>query len=123
MASELRSSPRHADGRLQCLPLLGFHGEDGPRRLSLGMLDRLVHIGLWASLGTTVVVMLVNAFYMVVSPKTWFRLPRWLGLQGVLTPERYSSSWGGLQVRILGMIIIGTAGWITYELLASLAGK
>lgn len=87
------------------------------------MLDRLVHIGLWASLGTTVVVMLVNAFYMVVSPKTWFRLPRWLGLQGVLTPERYSSSWGGLQVRILGMIIIGTAGWITYELLASLAGK
>lgn len=123
MASELRSSPRHADGRLQCLPLLGFHGEDGPRRLSLRMLDRLDHIGMWASLGTTVVVMLVNAFYMVVSPKTWFRLPRWLGLQGVLTPERYSSSWGGLQVRILGMIIIGTAGWITYELLASLAGK
>ena len=90
---------------------------------SLRMLDRLVHIGLWAALGITVVVMLVNAFYMLVSPKAWFRLPRWLGLQGVLTPERYSSSWGGLQVRILGMIIIGTAGWITYELLASLAGK
>jgi hypothetical protein len=87
------------------------------------MLDRLIHFGLWAAFGITVVVMLVNAFYMVVSPKAWFRLPRWLGLQGVLTPERHSSSWGGLQVRILGMIIIATAGWITYKLLASLAGK
>jgi hypothetical protein len=35
MASELRSSPRHADGRLQCLRLLGFHGEDRPRRLTM----------------------------------------------------------------------------------------
>jgi hypothetical protein len=46
------------------------------------MLDRLVHIAWWASLGITVVVMLVNAFYMVVSPKAWFRLHDVVGPPG-----------------------------------------
>ena len=87
------------------------------------MLDRLVHLGLWVALGITVAVMLVNAFYMVISPKAWFRLPSWLGLPGVLTTERYGSGWGGLQVRILGMIIIATSGWIAYELFSSGGGK
>jgi len=83
------------------------------------MLDRVVHTAAWVAFGMTVAVMLVNAFYMVISPDAWFRLPRWLGLQGVLTRVRYGSGWGGLQVRILGGIIIATAIWIAYQLLFS----
>ena len=87
------------------------------------MLDRLIHVGLWVAFGITVTVMLVNAFYMVISPRAWFGLPKWLGLQGVLTRERYGSSWGGLQVRILVAIIIGTVGSVAYALLSSGGGK
>lgn len=83
----------------------------------------MVHIAVWVAFGITVTVMLVNAFYMVISPDAWFRLPRWLGLQGVLTRDRYGSTWGALQVRILGVIIISTSAWIAYALLFSGGGK
>jgi hypothetical protein len=36
-------------------------------------------------------IMLINGFYMLISPKAWFALPKWLALQGVLTPERYAT--------------------------------
>jgi len=87
------------------------------------MLDRFLHTAVWVAFTITVTVMLVNAFYMVISPDAWFKLPRWLGLQGVLTRDRYGSGWGGVQIRILGVIIIATSVWIAYELLFSGSGK
>ena len=87
------------------------------------MLDRFIHIAVWVAFCMTVIVMLVNAFYMVISPDAWFRLPRWLALQGVLTRHRYGSGWGALQVRILGGIIIVTSAWIAYGLLFSGGGN
>ena len=83
----------------------------------------MAHIAVWVAFGITVTVMLVNAFYMVISPDAWFRLPRWLGLQGVLSRDRYGTAWGALQVRILGVIIIVTAAWIAYGLLFSGGGR
>ena len=83
------------------------------------MLDRFLHTGVWVAFGITATVMLVNAFYMVISPDAWFRLPRWLGLQGVLTRDRYGSGWGAIQVRVLGTIIIVIATWIPYGVLFS----
>ena len=68
------------------------------------MIDRLRHIAFWAAFAITVTIMLINAFYMLISPKAWWRLPRWLGLQGVMTKERYGNHWGALQVRVLGAI-------------------
>lgn len=84
------------------------------------MLDRLFHTALWAAFTVVVTVMLINAFYMLVSPKAWFGLPRWLGLQGVLTLDRHGSRGGALQVRVLGGIIIATVGWIAVELLPTI---
>jgi len=82
----------------------------------LWMLERLLHIGLWVAFVVTAAIILINAFYMVISPKAWFALPRWLGLRGVMTPERYGNRWGALQVRVLGAIVIVVAAWIAIEL-------
>lgn len=87
--------------------------------MELRMLDRLLHIGLWAALAVTVTILLINAVYMVISPRAWFALPRWLGLQGVLTLERHGNRWGALQVRVLGAIVIATVGWIATELIST----
>jgi hypothetical protein len=57
----------------------------------------------------------VNALFMLVSPKAWFRLPRWIGAQGSLTEEKYASGWGGIQVRLMGGIWLGFIGWVLYH--------
>jgi hypothetical protein len=87
------------------------------------MLERLLHIGLWVAFAVTATIMLINAFYMLISPKAWFVLPKWLGLQGVLKPEQYGNRWGALQVRVLGAIIIVTAAWIATELVATIGKR
>jgi hypothetical protein len=83
------------------------------------MLERMLHIGVWVGFAVTAIIMLFNAFYMLISPKAWFALPRWLGLQGVLKPEQYGNRWGALQVRVLGAIIIVAAAWIATELVST----
>src|SRR6185503_10419237 len=80
------------------------------------MLDRILNIGLWVSVALVVAILLINALYMVVSPTSWFALPRWLRLNGVLTLERYGGGWGALQVRILGVITVVTIGWVGWLL-------
>ena len=87
------------------------------------MLERLQHIGLWVMVAVTVTIMLINAFYMLISPKAWFALPKWLALEGVFTPERHGSRWGALQVRVLGALIIATAAWIAIDLLATISRR
>jgi len=87
------------------------------------MLNQLLRIGLWAALAVTVAILLINAFYMVISPRAWFALPRWLGLQGVLTLDRYGARRGALQVRVLGAIVIATVGWIAIELISTLGKR
>ena len=57
----------------------------------------------------------VNAMYMLVSPRSWFRLPGWIRLNGTLTEKRYGIGWGALQVRILGAILLITLGWIAFH--------
>jgi hypothetical protein len=87
--------------------------------MELRMLDQMLHIGLWVAFAIVATIMLINAFYMLISPKAWFALPQWLRLQGVMTLERYGNRWGALRVRALGAIIIVTAIWITSELLTT----
>jgi len=90
--------------------------------MELRMLERLLHIGIWVALAVTATIMLINAFYMLISPKAWFALPRWLGLQGVLTPERYGNRWAA-RVRVQGAIIIVMAAWIATELVATIGKR
>ena len=56
----------------------------------------------------------VNAIFMLVSPKTWFRLPNWLRAQGTLTEERFGSPGGLLFLRIAGAVILLSMSWLTY---------
>ena len=91
--------------------------------MALRILERLLHISLWVMFAVSATIMLINGFYMLISPKAWFALPRWLGLQGVLTPERYTSRWGALQVRVLGALIIVTAAWIATDLVATISRR
>lgn len=80
----------------------------------------LFRIALWGTFALTVAILFINALYMLVSPTAWFALPGWLGLQGVLSRERYGKGGGALQVRILGGILLATLLWLGFSLLAPL---
>ena len=69
----------------------------------------------WGLLIILGAVLLVNALFMLISPKTWFRLPRWTGVQGSLTEEKYSTGWGAIQVRVTGGIWLGFIAWVLYH--------
>ena len=57
----------------------------------------------------------VNGLYMLISPKSWFNLPDWLGGKGTLTREKYTRGLGALQVRVLGAAILGSIAWVVYD--------
>ena len=60
-------------------------------------------------------VVVINAFFMLVSPKAWFRLPGWILAKGTLTEKRFASGWGAIEVRLTGAIMLGTIGWVLYH--------
>jgi hypothetical protein len=69
----------------------------------------------WSLIVVLGAVLLVNALFMLASPRAWFRLPRWIGVQGSLTEEKYGSGWGGIQVRLTGGISLGFIAWVLYH--------
>jgi hypothetical protein len=60
-------------------------------------------------------VMIINATFMLVSPKSWFRLPGWLRTTGTLTEQKYGSGWGAVEVRITGALILALIGWVLFD--------
>lgn len=60
----------------------------------------------------TILVVGINAVYMLVSPKAWFRLPTWIRKQGTLTREDSTHGWGAVNVRIAGAVILAGIVWI-----------
>jgi hypothetical protein len=64
-------------------------------------------------------VFILNASFMLFSPRTWFRLPEWLGLAGSLRLKRkyYEIGWGAGQVRILGGLLLAGVVFMLYEML------
>lgn len=70
----------------------------------------------WLIVVVVGIVMSVNACYMTVSPRAWFRLPRWIRAAGSLTAEQYSAGWGAIQVRAAGAITIAAIGWVVFQL-------
>ena len=63
----------------------------------------------------------INGAFMLTSPRAWFELPEWLAAasRGPLTPERHSSGWGALQVRLTGTAFLGTVIWFIYNMFFS----
>jgi hypothetical protein len=63
--------------------------------------------------------MLINASVMLVSPRAWFGLPRWLRATGSMTEEKYSTGWGAIQVQITGALLLSVLGWVIYDMFFS----
>ena len=84
------------------------------------MLNRSIHIGVWVMFVITVMMIVVNALFMLISP-AWLRLPGWLRLGGELALQRCGGGRGLLKVCILGAIFIATVIWIAAELLTHTA--
>jgi hypothetical protein len=62
-----------------------------------------------------VLLIAVNALFMVVSPRAWFHLPNWIRAQGSLTEKKFGSGWGAIQVRITGALVLGVIFWVLYD--------
>jgi phosphotransferase system glucose/maltose/N-acetylglucosamine-specific IIC component len=60
--------------------------------------------------------MVVIGAYMLLSPRAWFRLPRWLAFRGALTQKQHATGWRALQVRITGGVLVGTIVWVLYDM-------
>jgi hypothetical protein len=65
--------------------------------------------------GVVVLVITINAVYMLISPRAWFRLPELLRLNGSLTKKKYSEGLGADTVRLLGAILLSGVGWALYH--------
>ena len=72
----------------------------------------------WAAVATLAAVLSINAAFMLVSPKAWFRLPSWILAKGSMTEKKYASGLGAVQVRITGGLTLGVIGWVLYDLLS-----
>ena len=59
---------------------------------------------------------IANALLMLLSPRSWFRLPRWTGVHGSM---KYSDGRGDVAVRMLGVGFLGGFAWVVYDLLLS----
>lgn len=71
----------------------------------------------WAIVAFVVIVMTINAGFMLISPRAWFKLPAWLRAQGTLTEGRYGEGWGAVQLRIAGALMLGSMCWVAYAML------
>ena len=60
---------------------------------------------------------LANGLLMAVSPRAWFRLPKWIGVHGSLRKEKYSSGPASIEVRLLGVIFVSVVSWVVYDAL------
>ena len=69
---------------------------------------RIIGLG---GLVVLVIFLAVNGAFMLASPIAWFRLPKWLGAHGSLTAAKYASGGGGLQIRLMGAILLAVIVW------------
>jgi len=67
----------------------------------------------WFAVGVAAVQMAVNALFMLVSPRAWFRLPNWIRVQGFRFGARDEGS--RIQLRVTGALILAFVAWVLYE--------
>lgn len=69
--------------------------------------------------GVLALVMMINASFMLVSPRAWFRLPVWIRYNGQLTKEKWAKGWGATQVQLAGALMLALILWVLYDVLLS----
>ncbi len=62
----------------------------------------------------TVLAVLGNGIFMVVSPRLWFRIPHWARLSGRLSESKFGSGWGAIQIRVLGLSFLAIMIWFLH---------
>jgi|1185.fasta_scaffold112436_3 ABC-type uncharacterized transport system permease subunit len=67
----------------------------------------MIRVGIICIAAVCGVLAFINGLYMLVSPRAWFRLPGWMRASGPLAKKDYSTGWGALQIRFLGLLILG----------------
>jgi hypothetical protein len=87
------------------------------------MTDRMLQTGAWVVFALTAAVILVNAGCMLVSPRAWFALPRWLRLQGPHARNLHEDRWSDLQMRLAGAAIVAVIVGTAFELMRSASSK
>ena len=61
--------------------------------------------------------LLVNALFMLLSPRAWFRLPNWFPARSSsVTEAKYGGGWGAIQVRLGGALMLGLIVWVLYDM-------
>jgi len=70
----------------------------------------------WAMGAVLGVGLLVNALFMLISPRAWFRLPDWFPTRSSsMTEEKYGSGWGAVQVRLTGALLLAVILYVLYD--------
>jgi hypothetical protein len=70
----------------------------------------------WTMGAVVALVLLINALFMLISPRAWFRFPKWLPARNsAMTEERYGSGPDAIATRITGAVIIAFILYILFD--------
>jgi hypothetical protein len=71
----------------------------------------------WFIVAVLGVGLLVNALFMFLSPRAWFRLPNWFPARSSsMTEERFRSGRGAIEVRLAGAAMLALIVWVLYDM-------
>jgi hypothetical protein len=56
--------------------------------------------------------MVINAIFMLVSPKAWSSLPGWIRAQGFWFEAKCARGGGSIEARLTGALLLGVVGLI-----------
>jgi hypothetical protein len=66
----------------------------------------LTHFLGWTITVFTLIIIGVNALFMLLSPGLWFRLPSWIRANARFTREKHGSGPAAFQVRVVGAVAL-----------------
>ena len=75
----------------------------------------MLHVLALFTIAVVVGVVAINAAFMLVSPRAWFRLPSWLLFNGSMTETKYGSGLGAIETRLAGGFMLGGILWALYD--------
>jgi hypothetical protein len=77
----------------------------------------MTHFLGWFTVAVVFIVIAVNAAFMLISPRAWFRLPDWFPGRGSMTERKYGSGLGAVETRLAGGAMLAAILWVLYEAL------
>lgn len=77
----------------------------------------MLHLLGWVGIAVIFVVSVVNAAFMLISPRAWFRLPAWFPGRGAMTEHKYGTGSGAIETRIAGGMMLAAILWVLYDVL------